>query len=291
MKTNIEAHGRIKCVTITTPLFTRSLNDYRRILGFVSIEDGILDADLAEAWAAPDSTGKNYALLQHKSGGGSFVRLIEATRVPDFVALRSFGWACLNLAVSNLASLCEDIDADGAFKILSAPDGGADYGHRSAATICGQADEILTLIDSNDAITNDLLAATLATPNSQSALDYYVSAFQFEAGSTQAKIQSATNAAFGLPDNATMPVSTAKANNQPVIEFEQYPSTADIRHMYESELPPGISIVTFAVRSLDDVEEDFLSEPCVRPGALYAGRRTATVMGPADELIELIEIG
>jgi hypothetical protein len=82
-----------------------------------------------------------------------------------------------------------------------------------------------------------------------------------------------------------------KVKGLPVIEIEQYPTGTDIRPMYESELPPGISIITIAVPNLDEIEEDFLSEPCVRQGPLYAGRRTATVMGPADELIELIEIG
>jgi catechol 2,3-dioxygenase-like lactoylglutathione lyase family enzyme len=284
-------HGHIKCVTIATPLLARSLNDYRRIFGFVSIEDGILDADLAEAWVAPDSAGKSYALLQHKNGGENFIRLIEATRVPDFVALRSFGWASVNLAVRDLSALYENIEADGAFRILSEPSVGTEYASNLLVTVCGQADEVIKLVETPDPIVDHLQIASLATPNSQSAANYYVSAFKFEAGPAGTKVCPATNTAFGLPNDSIMPVSTAKTGTKPVIEFEEYPSRADMRSMYESELPPGISIVTFTVHALDEIEEDFLSEPCVRHGPLYAGRRTATVMGPADELIELIEAG
>jgi catechol 2,3-dioxygenase-like lactoylglutathione lyase family enzyme len=145
MKSNIDTHGRIKCVTIATPLLARSLSDYRRIFGFVSIEDGTLDEDLAEAWAAPSSAGKRYALLQHKSGGDSFIRLVEGTQVLEYVALRSFGWASITFAINDLASLHENIDADGAFAILSVPSPKTENSGPMSAAICGQAHEIVTL--------------------------------------------------------------------------------------------------------------------------------------------------
>jgi catechol 2,3-dioxygenase-like lactoylglutathione lyase family enzyme len=291
MKSNIDTHGRIKCVTIATPLLARSLSDYRRIFGFVSIEDGTLDEDLAEAWAAPSSAGKRYALLQHKSGGDSFIRLVEGTQVLEYAALRSFGWASITFAINDLASLHENIDADGAFAILSAPSPKAENSGPMSAAICGQAHEIVTLFESGDATTPQILNATLAAPDRQAALDHYISAFQFEAGTTESQIRSITNSAFGMAAESKTSVSMTKVKGLPVIEIEQYPTGTDIRPMYESELPPGISIITIAVPNLDEIEEDFLSEPCVRQGPLYAGRRTATVMGPADELIELIEIG
>jgi catechol 2,3-dioxygenase-like lactoylglutathione lyase family enzyme len=285
MKSNIDTHGHIKCATIATPLFARSLNDYRRIFGFVSIEDGTLDEDLAEAWAAPNSAGKRFALLQHKNGGGLFIRLVEGTQVFEYVALRSFGWASINLAINDLPLLHENIDADGAFTVLLNP-----FHSPKSIVVCGQANEILTLTESDSATTPQILNATLATPDRQAALDHYISAFQFEAGTIETQIRSITNIAFGMAVDSKTSVSMAKVKDLPVIEIEQYPSGTDSRPMYESELPPGISIITIAVRNLDEINEDFTTDPCVRQGPLYAGRRTATVMGPADELIELIEI-
>jgi hypothetical protein len=291
MTSDFDTHGRLKCVTITTPLFVRSLNDYRRIFGFIDIESGLLADDLAGAWAAPDSAGKRYALLQPKNGNDCFIRLVEGTHVADYAALRSFGWASMSLAVQDLAALHENIEADGAYTILSGPSVDAEHNRKLSVSICGQANEILTLIETKETSVPNLQIATLATPDNKSALDHYISAFQLKADSTQTEIRAITNNAFGLPENMAMLVSRTKISDSQEIEFEQYPSGASIRPMHNSELTPGISILTIAVRNLDEVEEDFLSEPCVRHGPLYASRRTATVMGPADELVELIEIG
>lgn len=50
-------------------------------------------------------------------------------------------------------------------------------------------------------------------------------------------------------------------------------------------------MVSLGVRSLDECHVDWLAEPQIRKGALYEGRRTATVLGLGDELLELVEVG
>jgi hypothetical protein len=297
-----DTHGRLKCATITTPLFVRSLNDYRRVLKLEAVEDGVVSAEQAEAWAAPDSAGKRYALLQPKSGAACFLRLIEGTCVDTYQAARSFGWASINMSVSDVLSLYESIEADGAFSIITGPAPIAGIANTTAMSVGGQAAESLTLIQfdkQNDdmnfssagAPANHICLATLAAPDRQCALDHYINAFGLTAGITQAHVRPIINLAFGLPEGFQTSVSVLMADRLPVLEIEQYPAGTDVRPMRGSELPPGLSIMTIAVRNLDEIEDDFLTEPCVRHGPLYAGRRTATVMGPADELIELIEIG
>jgi hypothetical protein len=54
-------------------------------------------------------------------------------------------------------------------------------------------------------------------------------------------------------------------------------------------LPPGNSLVSLAVRSLDEIRADWIVPPQDLPGAVYGGRRSATVVGPAGEYVELIE--
>jgi hypothetical protein len=50
-------------------------------------------------------------------------------------------------------------------------------------------------------------------------------------------------------------------------------------------------MVTLAADSLDRIDLEWIAAPVERPGFLYKGRRSATALGSAGELIELIEIG
>ena len=95
------------------------------------------------------------------------------------------------------------------------------------------------------------------------------------------------NDALGLPDDHETPLGLA-TGVEPVnaIEIDGYP-TATRRPRAPGQLPPAFALVSFAVRTLDDVDVDFIQPPA----ALYDGRRAATFIGPAGELTELIEVG
>jgi hypothetical protein len=53
-------------------------------------------------------------------------------------------------------------------------------------------------------------------------------------------------------------------------------------------LPPAIALVSFGVDALPDTL-DYVSPPQALAQAPYNGRRAALAVGPAGELIELIE--
>ncbi len=297
-----DTHGRIKCATITSPLFVRSLNDYRRVLGLDIVEEGIVDAALADAWAAPDSAGRRYALLQPKSGAACFIRLVEATTVQDYLPLRSFGWAALDIAVQNLAALQENIEADGAFTVMGSPQPAPWLGNGLCLYVRGQANEVIALhqIDRSPAefdmaraaaTVDQIFMAELAAPELEAAVDHYGQAYGFDIGATQAHVLFPVNESFGMPAAATSRMAIAKVGRLPTARIAQYPAGTDIRPLYGNELPPGIAMLSFAVRNLDRLEDDFITPPMTCSGPLYGGRRTATVMGPAEELIELIEVG
>jgi hypothetical protein len=88
----------------------------------------------------------------------------------------------------------------------------------------------------------------------------------------------------------TVPLTTIRLG-QPgnLLELDGYPATAGARPQARGLLPPGIALVSVAVRNLDALKLDFLTPARVRSGALYRGARSATVRGPAGELLELIE--
>jgi len=74
------------------------------------------------------------------------------------------------------------------------------------------------------------------------------------------------------------------------IEIDGYPDTAGSRPTAAGELPPGVSITSFSINDLNMVDSNlFITEPITLEGIAYKGNRTVTIVGPAGELIELIE--
>ena len=76
-----------------------------------------------------------------------------------------------------------------------------------------------------------------------------------------------------------------------LIELDQYPEGAISRPIRRGHLPPGIAMVTFAVKSFDGVQLPWKVKPAVRAEAPYNGRRAGLIIGPAGEWIELVEMG
>ena len=75
----------------------------------------------------------------------------------------------------------------------------------------------------------------------------------------------------------------------PIVEIDDYPPQTKLRRADPGCLPPGNSLVTLIVDSLDAIETDWIAPPAHLPGPLYSGNRSATVLGPAGELLELVE--
>ncbi|MFT7287742.1 MAG: hypothetical protein ACI87W_001857 [Halieaceae bacterium] len=94
--------------------------------------------------------------------------------------------------------------------------------------------------------------------------------------------------ALGLPDDHMTPLGRAiGAESFNAIEIDGYPAQAKSRPVAPGQLPPAYAMASFPVKSLDDPDIEFIQPPAV----LYGGRRAAAFVGPAGELIELIETG
>ena len=69
------------------------------------------------------------------------------------------------------------------------------------------------------------------------------------------------------------------------IEIDTYPPTAKPRPRPAGQLPPGNAIASFSVADLDAIKAKYISPPA----KLYGNTRAASFIGPAGELMELIE--
>ena len=95
--------------------------------------------------------------------------------------------------------------------------------------------------------------------------------------------------AFDAADpNARYPLAVAPTAPGYLIEFDELPQSLPDRNIIPGHLPPGIAIVGFNADTLSP-ELAWRSEPRKLHEFPYDGRRAGILLGPAGELIELIE--
>jgi hypothetical protein len=274
--------------------------DYQRVLKLAVMEDGLVPEALAASWGCPASAGKQMVLLRADSPTSNIIRLVEGTAVPDYVPLRSYGWASLELTVADVWALQEAIVADGAFRVIGAPKRVEGFDAFIPMQVTGRAGETLYLnmvLNSTSSLdlpqahawVDRIFIAVLAAQNRKAAVDFHVAQCGFEEDGTYDVPYSVINNAFALPDSNKTALTMTKVGRMPVSEVDQYPSATIARPCAAGELPPGVAMMSFAVRDLDRCHMHWITPPAVQDGPLYQGRRCCTVRGASGELIELIE--
>ena len=297
---NFDSHGRIKCGTVTTPVFEASLADYRDLLRLDVVEEGQLDAALAASWGTPASAGKRYALVQPQSGAPGFIRIVEGSAVPDYVPLRSYGWASLEITVEDVWKLHEEILAHGVFDVIGPPKLVDGFDSFIPMQVVARGGEVLYLNKVNSSTpetelphahswVDHIFITILAAPDREASVAFYRDQIGFDEADTYELRYSVINAAFGLPEDTKSKITMTQVGLLPGNEIDDYPAGTIQRPRARGELPPGVAMVSYIVDDLGAIKAPFIAPPQVRDGPLYAGRRVATVLGAAGELLELIE--
>jgi catechol 2,3-dioxygenase-like lactoylglutathione lyase family enzyme len=293
-------HGRIMGGVVTTPDLDAALADYQGRLGLNIVEHGTLSADLAASWNCPASVGARMATLQPTSDAHCFIRLVEQAVPGDFRPTRTFGWAAYECTVQDVYGWPAKLDGSG-FEIVGPPKEIAGLPYFVPMQIVGQGREMLYLNEvrehtpSSDlppahAPVDHIFIVILAAPDREAAMHWYETQIGLDAGGVYTLEYTMINKAFGLADGTQSTISMIQKGRLPIVEVDGYPAAATIRPQTQGCLPPGNALVTLAVDSLDTLSVDFIALPTRQDGALYAGRRSATVIGPAGELLELVEI-
>ncbi|MEN3746569.1 VOC family protein [Sphingomonas sp. HF-S3] len=293
-------HGRIIGGLSTTPNLDAALADYRDALGLEAIEQGTLPPDLAASWGCPAAAGARFATLAPASGAPCRLRLVEQPLRADFTPTRSYGWAAYEITVQDVFGWPERLK-DSGFDIVGVPKEIPGLPYFVAMQMLGRGREMVYLNEvRQDTPTSDLPRAgspvdhlfivILAAPDRAAAMRWYEDRLGLEEGGTYTIPYSMINKAFGLDAATLTTISMAQKGRMPIVEIDDYPEQADQRRRDEGMLPPGNALVTLAVDTLDGLGLDFITPPRVRDDAFYEGRRAATVVGPAGELLELVEI-
>ena len=295
-------HGTIMGGLSTVPDLDAALVAYRDTLGLELVEQGELPSDLAESWGCPGAGGSRYAALRPKSGEPCWFRLVEQADHPDFVPTTTYGWAAFECTVKDVWQWPPCVEAGG-FEIVGPP---RKLENVSAAFIpmqvLGTGREMVYLNEVlNDMSDLDLPRAqspvdrificVLASPDREASVAWYTDRLGLARGADYTLPYTMINKAFGLADDTRSTITMVRQGQLPIVEVDDYPPAATARPRHDGLLPPGNALVTLAMRDLEACDVAWIDGPATRDGALYEGRRAGTCVGPAGELLELVEEG
>lgn len=298
-ETEFLTHGRIMGGVVATPDLDLALADYRDRLGLKLVEQAPVPLGLAEAWCTPAIASARSATLQPESGAPCFIRLVEQPLPPEFRPTRSFGWAAYELTVQDVYGWPERLAGSG-FEIVGPPKPIEGLPYFVPMQVLGRGREMIYLNEvacdtpSSDlpkarSRTDHIFIVILATPDRERTMAWYQDKLGLDAGGTYTLEYTMINKAFELPAGTQSTISMLQKARLPIVEVDGYPTEAGPRIIATGMLPPGNALVTIGVDTLDR-NLPFLTPPARQHGALYRGCRSATVRGPAGELLELVEL-
>lgn len=296
---NIE---RIKIATVVTQNARLTKRLYRKWLNYRVVEKGKLSNLVAKSWGASNMAGKPYFLLQPESGDDVYLRVIQGTVPEDYKAMTTYGWNAIELIVENPDEVYKKL-IDSPFEHVGGPANlGDGLSSIRAVQFKGPSEEIFYFTtDTGDRSKSTLLTPRVAIdrpfimvvagPDARTLTNFYLSIFGAkEAFFIQTPIN-LVSLAQNLPKDHLFPLSFVRLGAfSNSIEIDGYPEIAGPRRTAVGELPPGVSITSFSVNNLNMIDSSlFVSAPIRLKEVGYEGNRTATIVGPAGELIELIE--
>ncbi|MFL2771057.1 MAG: VOC family protein [Rhodospirillaceae bacterium] len=295
MSKSVPKAKRFKMATIGVPDLDAVAPLYKEWLGYDTVARGDLAANLAASWGAPKSAGRPYVLMQPESGADVFIRAVEIDPVPSYKAMTTWGWNAIEIIVDDPDAVYDKLKSS-PFTLLGKPEGLRNYPSIRATQFKGVAEDVLYLTAETGDRSNSLLPRpgafigrifimVVAGPNIQTLQDFYADTFDMERGTINNSPVDLINEAQGLPMGSERPLTTLKlAQHGNLFELDGYGDHTGPRPYTEGQLPPGIAITSITVENIDALQLETIAEPI----PAYGGR-TATIIGPAGELLELIE--
>jgi hypothetical protein len=289
----------ISMVTISAADLAAVEIAYCNFLNYRIAQRGKISAALAESWGAKQTAGRDFLVLQPESGEPVYLRFIAAEPLTGYAALKTFGWNATEILVSDTDALAEKL-SNSPFQIIGPPRELSSGSSIRAMQVIGPAGELLYLtrippdksafgLESAKTAVDRVFIVVVGGNNLSALREFYADKFRLTISPPAPYRISVLSNAHGLDPEQLHPLSVARLSSRFLIELDQYPPTATVRPCRSGELPPGVSIVSFTVDSLDDVPSNFIQPSANINHPPYNGRKIAVAVGPAGELVELIE--
>lgn len=294
----------MRAATLSVADLDRAVDNYCRWLDYAVEERGELDGALADSWGAAGSAGHRFAVLRPASGRDVFLRFVEGEPHPDYAALRTFGWAAIEICVQDVLAANERM-LDSPFEIIGPPREIDGLPAIYPMQVKGPDQEIVYLTQIRDdlpafdlpraeAMIDRLFILVMACSDMRASLDWLAEHVDFEIGRDRMEIVYTMLAnAFGLPVDEPHVISTMVHGKDVFLELDQMPPQATARPRRGDELVPGVAVGTFLHPDFDAVDtrcrDLWIAPPAARDSVVYGGRRAATLRAPDGTLVEIVE--
>jgi catechol 2,3-dioxygenase-like lactoylglutathione lyase family enzyme len=294
-------HGGIVGGLVSVPDLGRALEDYEGRLGLELVDDRQVGESLATAWGCPAVASSRMATLRPQSGAFAFVRLVEQPIPVSFRPTTSFGWAAYEMTVQDVFGWPRRLAGSG-FRVVGEPREIPGMPYFVAMQVIGTGGEMLYLNETRGPMPNNdlppakslvdhIFIVVVAARDRTASVAWYRDRLRFEEGETHVIPYTMINKAFGLPSETRTSLTMIQIGRTPIAEINDYPTQTVERPRDPGRLPPGNALVTLAVDSLEACRCSWIAPPTRHTGPGYAGRLSATTVGAAGELVELVEIG
>lgn len=289
----------IIAVTLSAPDLGATERAYTTQLSYQVFERATVSPSLASGWGAKATQGREYVLLRPASGEPVYLRIVDADApAPGYAPLRTFGWNANEILVEDPIALAPLLKEP--FRIIGSPRPLDFNPNIVAMQATGPAGEVVYFtrippagsgfnLSSAKSFVDRTFIVASGGPDVEASRAFYRDTLKMPTTDViPSKIQVVQDA-YGLPRDAETRSSIVMLPSNYLIELDQYPPAAVRRPTRRGHLPPGIAMVTFAVKSFEGVKLPWKVKPRARNEKPYDGRRAGIVIGPAGEWLELIE--
>ncbi|MBY0423901.1 MAG: VOC family protein [Parvularculaceae bacterium] len=290
----------LRAATLSTPIVSDAARRYVEWLDYRVVEEGRVSEALASSWGAPASADRRYAILAPASGADVYLRFVENDPPAAYRPLRSFGWAAIEICVTDVLAVNDRMKAS-PFEIIGPPREIPGLTAIFPMQVKGPDQEIVYLTQIRDdlpaydlprakTLIDTFFIAVLACSDMAASLRWFESVVGLQAGRAMDIEYTMLAAAFGTPKEQLYSIATMTHGRDVFLELDQYPDAATVRPQVKGALPPGVAVVTLKHPDIDSVKGDWISPPTRRDGPIYGGGRVGVLRDPDGALVEIVEI-
>lgn len=294
----------IRAATLTVSDLERSQALYCDWLNYSCVEESEITQDLAESWGTPKTAGQPYCVLQPESRADIFIRLIEQAAVPEYQALRTYGWAAIEICNQDTLKVNARMEKS-PFQIIGPPKELDGMPAIFPMQVKGPDKEIIYLTEIRDdfetydlpragSLIDKLFILVMACSDMEVTGAWLEKNLLIEKGRSMEIIYSMINKAFDLPTDTKHALATLKHERDVFLEIDAYPQTATARQTHPDMLPPCTAIGSFIHPDFEKLihinKDNWITPPTPRESVIYNGKRAGTIRDPDGTLIEMIEI-
>ena len=292
----------LECVIAVTFLvqdLDTTVAAYEEYLGYSLVERAVVDAQLSATWGTPAMVGREFVVLQPDSGAGFYLRFVQGDPVPGYAPLTTDGWNATELLTQDPDAMVKKLQGS-PFEIIGLPYDLSSDGSVRAMQVKGPSQEILYLTRIQGERTNVYGSAqsmvdrafilVVGSRDYDELIKFYGEKLGHKIrrfGKTKITVLSK---ALGLdPENTLYELRLAELGNQYNLELDHYPEQMKARPQREGELPPGMSMVTFGVKNISDLDFSWRGQGENLSGKIYGSGGAAVAVGSAGEWMEFVQ--